>query len=364
MSNNTDIQKVSEAIEAAINDCGIRSIAQLPKFLQAVRMAQGIKALRDALTKEFVMATLMPLQGTALGFLTDLDSKGGYGWEVVRDCSIEAMLRGFSVVGNEFNIIAGRFYGAKAGFARQVADYPGLSNLVLQPGVPQLIADKGALVPYTASWTLGGASMRIDCQATKDGPDLRIPVKVNAGMGSDAILGKAERKMLYRIYQRLNGSSFGLVDGEVGDDPILTTGEPAPSPVPAGTPEGRRIKLRGKAKATGGTPPPAEQSHGTAAPARPQEGSPSGPAVTTADKAAAPEGPAPVDLVELHEALAQVDNGWAERGRGEVLASWTEEQRLGALTWANAVIHDGPMLIQSRRPVHTLLSMREPGEEG
>jgi len=279
MSSNEAIQKVSQAIELAIGECGVEAISSLPTFMQAVRMAHGISALRAALTDQFVQSTLMPLMGTKLGFLTDLDhDKDGrrYGLAVVRDCCIEAMLRGFSVVGNEFNVIAGGFYGAKAGWARKLAQYPGLTDLVLQAGVPQSVGDKGALVPYVASWRLNGKEMVLRCAQEKDGTDLRIPIKVHAGMGADAVLGKAERKMLFRVYQRVNGSTFGAVDGEIGEEPITTTGEPVPTPVPEGTPDGRRIKMNGKRPAPAPAPetPPATPAPQATAQPKAQEASP------------------------------------------------------------------------------------------
>lgn len=269
MSNNEAIQKVSQAIELAIGECGVEAVSNLPTFIQAVQMASGISALRAALTDQFVQTTLMPLQGSKLGFLTDKDKDGGYGMAVVRDVAIEAMLRGFSIVGNEFNIIAAGFYGAKAGWERKVSQFPGLTDLVLQPGVPQNVGDKGALVPYVASWRLNGKEMILRCAQEKDGTDLRIPIKVNAGMGSDAVIGKATRKILFRIYQRINGSAFGAVDGDVGDvEAINTTGEAAPPPVPEGTPEGKRIKLNGKRTA------PAAEAAPVTAPAAQQQVSP------------------------------------------------------------------------------------------
>lgn len=262
-TNNQAIERVSQSIEEALQECGFDAISKLPTFIRAFRMAQGISALRAALTDQFVQTVLMPLQGTKLGFLTDKDKDGGYGLHVVRDCCIEAMLRGFSVVGNEFNIIAGGFYGARAGWERKVLEYPGLTDLVTQPGVPSMNQDKsGALVSYFASWKLDGKPMRLDCQYSKDGDnvlDTRIPIKVNAGMGADAILGKAARKVAFRIYGRIAGSTLGASDGEVGDDAILTTGEPAPAVLPEGTPEGRRIKLNGKKSAPVAEPAPAQQ---------------------------------------------------------------------------------------------------------
>ena len=254
MATKDQNEKVITAIEVAIKGCGVHAIAQLPTFQQAIQMAHGIAALREALTDEFVKLAIMPLQGTALGFCTDKDKEGGYPLSVVKDVAIEAMLRGFQIVGNEFNIIGGRFYGTKAGFERHVQQYPGLTDLVLQPGVPQLSQDKsGALVPFLASWRLDGNPMSIACEYRKEGEhvtDHRIPVRVNAGMGADAVIGKATRKMLFRVYQRLNGSAYGAGEGDITDS-IETTGEAvpqiaAPSPVPPGTPEGQRVKLPGK----------------------------------------------------------------------------------------------------------------------
>jgi hypothetical protein len=245
MSNSTAIEKAASDIEKAIAECGVQAITKLPAFIQAVKMANGISAMRAALTDQLVQTVIMPLQGSPLGFLTDKDTTGGYGPVVVRDCAIDAMLRGFRVVGNEMNIISGRFYGTKNGYSRLVSEFESLTDLQLQPGVPQSVGDKGALVPYVASWRLNGKEMILRCIQEKDGTDMRIPIKVNGGMGADAILGKAERKMLFRIYQRVNGSSFGASDGDV-EDTITTTGEPAPSPVPEGTPDGRRISMRGK----------------------------------------------------------------------------------------------------------------------
>ncbi len=265
------IQKAAADIEKAINECGVQAITKLPAFIQAVQMAHGISAMRAALSDQLVQTVIMPLQGSPLGFLTDQDSKGGYGLSVVRDCAIDAMLRGFRVVGNEMNIISGRFYGTKGGYSRLVAEFPGLTDLQLQAGVPQSVGDKGALVPYVAVWRLHGKEMILRCAQEKDGTDMRIPVKVNGGMGADAILGKAERKMLFRIYQRVNGSSFGAVDGEVGDvEAINTTGETAPSPAPEGTPDGRRIKLNGKKAA----PAPAAEAATAPAAQPPQSVSP------------------------------------------------------------------------------------------
>lgn len=191
-------------------------------FGRAFRMAAAIRALHHAISDD-MMKDIMHLQGTGLGFLTDKDTvkegKPGYPVEDVKLVAIEAALMGAYWVGNEFNIISGRPYLTKNFFTRKLREFPGLTDLKLSPGVPVLIGDKGALVPYVATWKLNGEGMRIERLLTKldDKRELdeRICVKVNSGMGADAILGKAERKIKAAIYARLTGSD--LTDGEVDD---------------------------------------------------------------------------------------------------------------------------------------------------
>lgn len=357
---------VCTAIEKAANECGLVAIRDLPKFAQAIQMAKGIRDMRLALTDDFVKHALMPLQGTTLGFLTDKDknkdgSPGpGYPLATVRECAIEAMIRGLNVVGNEFNIIADRCYGTKNGYARLVREFPGLTHLVLTPGVPTFAGEKGALVPFTATWKLNGKPDSIECQAPKEGPDTRIPVKVNAGMGYDAILGKAERKMLFRIYQRVNGSSFGATEGEVGDEgAINTTGEPAPSPVPAGAVEGRRYSIgkNGKKQPAGDQP----AATGAAAPATEARAS------TPPPRESAPAA-APVELVDrarLLQMLREVDPAWDDPDFAalDTIASWTEAECAEAFRWCDGYLNNVQRNI--RRPQHTsIVREREPGEEG
>lgn len=193
-------------------------------FGRAFRMAAAIRELQQAITDD-MMKDIMRLQGTGLGFLTDKDNvkdgngRTGYPIEDVKLVAIEAALMGAYWVGNEFNIISWRPYLTKNFFTRKLREFPGLSDLKLSPGVPVLSGDKGAFVPYVATWKLNGQEMRIERLLTKlaDGRDLdeRICIKVNNGMGADAILGKAERKIKAAIYARLTGSD--LTDGDVDD---------------------------------------------------------------------------------------------------------------------------------------------------
>lgn len=257
------IEKSSQTIEFAIKECGVAAVRSQPPFMQAIRMAHGIRTIREALPDSFVKENFMPLQNSALGFLTD--AKEGYSIDVVRDVLCEALLRGFMPVGNEFNIISGRFYGAKNGFERIVREFPGMRDLWFELGVPQLAGDKGALVPVVAKWHFEGVEDQLLCvDKTKEGGiDARIPVRVNSGMGADGILGKATRKMYARIYQRLTGCAQDVVDSD--PDVIPVNALPAPAEPEK---DGKRIKLSGDSKKNGepaADPPPAAASGPTEA---------------------------------------------------------------------------------------------------
>lgn len=204
------------------------------KMSRAIMIADRMTELRKLLTEK-VLEGVAGLAGTDIGFRTDKDNKGGYEMDVIRDVTIEATLRGYRMIGNEVNVIAGRFYATRNGLERKVREFPGLRDLKLTAGVPHKMSE-GALVEYHAEWKLNGTEDRIDCQ--QDGPsDTRIAVRVNAGMGTDAILGKAERKMLARIYTRLTGSAQSAGEAEEEPDEIAeaeivdaTPGESPESP--------------------------------------------------------------------------------------------------------------------------------------
>ena len=85
--------------------------------------------------------------------------------------------------------------------------------------MPQKSGD-GALVPMRATWIYKGNKDSVEC--TKNGEtDNRIAVRVNAGMGVDAILGKARRKLLARIYSRVTGSHWAESDADATDEAVV-----------------------------------------------------------------------------------------------------------------------------------------------
>lgn len=219
---STAIEKATTEITKALESCAVDKIQALPEMQKAAVLAMGMEAMRAALTQQIIEKLFVPLRGTRLGFRTDRDQtdKPPYGIDVLRECLIDAMIRGFQPVGNEFNIIAGNAYFTKEGFERKLRELEGLTDLAFNPGVPQM-KDGGALVPYRVTYNYKGARGEIvrDLVKNADGSvtDMRIPVRSNSGMGVDAILGKAKRKIMGQLWDRLTGSKISTPDGDVLD---------------------------------------------------------------------------------------------------------------------------------------------------
>lgn len=214
------IKKVDEnviiEIEQACQDCSLATLQKLSPIRRTLALANGMQTIRKHLTGP-LMADIMALANTPLGFLTDRkpgqkDKEGKeikpYTESTIRDAVIEAMLRGASIIGNEFNVIAGSCYLTKQYFERMLREWPGLTELRVTEGVPTTsMSAGGALVPMLATWKLNGQADQLVCDHTSDG-DYRIAVRVNSGMGTDAILGKAKRKAFARIFARITGSQW------------------------------------------------------------------------------------------------------------------------------------------------------------
>lgn len=242
------IELATTDIETVVQQCNAARLREMPILAQTVTLATGMQKLRQVLTKELVEQVFMPLQGTALGFVTDKDRDQGYPPAIVRDCMVEAMIFGLRPIGNEINIIAGRMYAAKNGLIRLVNEFPGISDVVVTPGAP-VQNDKEARVSVRASWKVNGVpgSMIRDATKREDGSmcDERFVIRVNAGMGADAIIGKALRKAYKAIYDILVGGRLAINDGDVTD----TVGvEVASESKPIAPPEqdGKRMHLGNK----------------------------------------------------------------------------------------------------------------------
>ena len=205
---------VVEALDSAI-ERGIAAQGMAGRMSRALAVAGAMQDLRRAMDAPGVMDSIMSLQGTSLGFRTDKDSSGGYPVDVVRDCGIDAALQGCYHVGNEFNIIAGRCYITKEGMGRKLSSIDGLGYSIT-PGIPKM-AGQGAVQPMEVSWKYKGQTGQ---------KTIEVCVRVNQGMGADAIVGKATRKARAWLFQHITGQE--VPDGEIGDEPINVTPKVSP----------------------------------------------------------------------------------------------------------------------------------------
>ncbi|MDB6077918.1 MAG: hypothetical protein JWO82_1665 [Akkermansiaceae bacterium] len=236
------LQDTATRLDEIANGSGI-DLSTGSSFAQAITTATGIIRLRQELTPQIMEEVFLPLMNSKLGFRTDKDPSRGYRgepypMETVRECIIEATLRGLPSVGNCYNIIAGNAYVTKEGFwfllGKRTA---GLTDFKILVGVPKMIKAagdarnasdeeaKGALVTCSASWKLNGTLDRLERE---------IPIRVNAMMGADAIMGKAERKLLAAAHAQITGTVLGDADAAEAEPSMRTVTPTTTSQVPTG----------------------------------------------------------------------------------------------------------------------------------
>lgn len=191
-----------------LTESGLACANMTNNFTKAFTVARCVSQLKAALTPQ-VMTPVMELQSSPLGFRTDKDKQGGYPIETVKEVLIEAVMAGLMPCGNQFNIIGGRMYPTKEGFTYLLSQIPDLSYTINQ-GVP-VSKNGGAIVRTEILWRIDPSGA---AQPSKK--ILEIPVRVNNGMGVDAILGKADRKAKCWLFNHVTGRT--LNDGEVEND--------------------------------------------------------------------------------------------------------------------------------------------------
>lgn len=223
MSNETANKETESSMVLAVPEATITAldkaaqngvIAQnvASQFKKMFMLGAVMQELKKLLTPE-VMQPIMALQNSPIGFMTDRPC--GYDIDTVRDAVIEAAVNGVSVCGNEFNLLAKRCYVTKNGMKHKLRDIPDLYKNVT-PGIPKIMSDKGAVVRMHIDWTYRGKHNTVD---------LDLAIRVNSGMGADAIIGKATRKAYAWLYEEVTGNS--VPEGEVADmEPIEVTVSP------------------------------------------------------------------------------------------------------------------------------------------
>ncbi len=191
------------------------------ELLQMAIMAAAQQHLRECFDSK-VMAVVLPLMNSPLGFLTDHDPAKGwqgnpYGPDVVRDVLICGQLQGARVVGNEINIIASGLYLTRQYYERQLREMEGVTNI--EPpslGIPRscVVQDKTyAEVQAVLKFHLDGKSV-----VMKFTDSAAIRVFWNKGMTIDGIHGKVKKRIYKAACELVSGHEIH----ESGDDDAIT----------------------------------------------------------------------------------------------------------------------------------------------
>lgn len=201
-------------------------------ILAALNLAAAVQDLRELFSRPEIQSRIQALQDTPLGFRTDRDpriknKKTGqantpYPYDVVQEAAIEGLLRGLQLVGNQFNIISGRFYCTKEGFEALIKKLDFVTDFRPIIGVPQT-KPGGAVVECTATWLQNDKEQTLTAV---------IPVKGDDYSGADQLIGKASRKFLRRCYEVMSGNSMPEGEAVEPDAGVTLLAPAAQAPIP------------------------------------------------------------------------------------------------------------------------------------
>lgn len=145
---------------------------------------------------------------------------------VVAECVTQACMLGLDIVGNQFNIIQGRFYLTKEGLDKLLCDmgiphavvcHPYRQGESIKGGVDrngrQMADINMVIIPVTLSWMEGGQDFT---------QELEFQVRMNANTTPDNVNGKATRKAYKWLYDKISSQSgrasmFRVDDGDASD---------------------------------------------------------------------------------------------------------------------------------------------------
>jgi len=226
-----------ETVDVIVDKCLPIQAAKSQKFSEVFQLAEGIKTLRVIFDREEIRETIFAMKDTRLGFLTDRSEKAlaiarknkkdlkPYHYNTLREACIEAMLNGYRLTGNEFNVIAGNFYATKNGKLRRINECSGVSDFEFTTTTPTYESDKVAKVQCWASWRMDGNEVRLGYNDNGKEDKLIFKIRVNKMMGEDAVVGKALSKLFSRVLIRLEGRITDANADEPGEDAIDVTPE-------------------------------------------------------------------------------------------------------------------------------------------
>jgi hypothetical protein len=235
------LEEASMRIDKIVDESIPYAAMTATNFQATLKLADAVATLREIFLKHpGIRKTVEAMQDTKLGFLTDKSPRAiayaksqgknpqPYSYMEIVECCIEAMLNGYRITNNEFNVISGGFYAAKNGKYRKIIDHPDVTDFKFTTTSPMYSPDgKYAKVQCYASWLQKGQLVTLGISDKEHGKEdtLVFNVRVNAAMGEDAVVGKAISKLFSRVLMRLSGKIMSeATDVEFGEIPAIEAG--------------------------------------------------------------------------------------------------------------------------------------------
>ena len=226
---NADAIKSARAFEKTLSTVQQELIiaeTEGDETIKAMIQSAGYYALERAFTDDMV-TLVRRMENHPQGFKVDKT----YANDEVRPALLQARIEGLRWSGNEMNVLAGNMYATVNGLSRLVEEHEAVSDFQIIAGDIELIEDSlqgtsakveiRAEFKFNKTWQdASSAEKWLDetyaCSVQyRDGTrvgDERIIVKVNKGQGYDAMLGKARRKLLARVYEFITAKRIATAE--------------------------------------------------------------------------------------------------------------------------------------------------------
>jgi hypothetical protein len=189
------LAKLEEITEAT----SLEAISQMPQMRRMMALSTAMSAARQYMMP--LVPKMRELEGKGIGY--DVDRP--YPDEVICDALLEGVIKGAQPINGEITVISGKPYLTIRFFERAARELAGLTDLAVNFDIPEDFAKRKTVSVKSI------ATYRWMDQPRKY--EEVFQVKVNSGMGWDAIRGKATRKLLRSVLEScLVGISFPDVD--------------------------------------------------------------------------------------------------------------------------------------------------------
>jgi hypothetical protein len=237
MESNNKLEliiKTNELEKAEKIDNSIKSLMSsgLSGFALSIARANVASVIRESLSDD-MMKGVFEMENKKYGFLTDKTGSEKYTKDVIKDCFIEASMKGVEPTGNQFNIISGKCYITKEG-CREILKKNKI-QYELFPGFSKKIENGGTVLPVRVEW--------VNTSGKKEFRELTLSVQGHEKVAEVARKGMAERDAMAWLIDHLTNSpvSVGEVEPKVVEggyaEEVKTEPEPQQSDITMATPD-------------------------------------------------------------------------------------------------------------------------------